>query len=426
MANQLNEFDKLIKESMENYEAPYDHSHWEELEDELNVSAPGITSYFGAVTTGMVLTSVVFIGMLLFNSIYFSGTESEKLPEADQITGIDQSGGSDKGFLNDATEDSVQNPIISEGDSQLEPELTEVEKTNSLSENQNSNSKKNINTKELSSLSSPENDKDSESTVEALSNKNSEIEVSDDESSPKMRTGCTGMTIDFNASEEYGKDAHFLWNFGDGYFSNEANPSHTFSKEGVFDVSLSVTTPVSGQITSNIVQAMIEVVEAPIANLEFSISSPEVLMISNKSYNAAEIQWKLDGEIVSAKPEVSVSLADNTHHKLSLIAYNEGGCSDTLDATVNSIIAGSEFPKAFETSYRSTFAPGAIIDDGIVTSLKVYEKSTKKLVFEGSGNKGWEGKNPDGTDAKTGQYQWVMVIDKNDAIDIYQGEVQLR
>jgi hypothetical protein len=417
MANQLNEFDKMIKESLEGYEAPYDHSHWEELEEELNVTAPGISTYFGAVTTGLVLTGIVFIGMLFFNSLYFTGTVADNQTDDEKITGISELAENQSGA-------NIETAAVVDKTDSTGPEDTQNAGTDG--ESNFSEDEISFDVSDNKKLSDTDNSGETKSTAEVSEETSSEIEISESDNSPKLRTGCTGMTIDFNASEEYGKDAHFLWNFGDGFFSNEANPSHTFNKEGIFDVSLSVTSPSSGQITSNVVQAMIEVVEAPIANLELDIESPEVVKLGNKSYNATEIQWKLDGEIVSAKPEINVSLADNTHYQLSLIAYNEGGCSDTLQAEVNSVIAGNEFPKAYETSYGTSFAPGAIIDDGTVTSIKIFEKSSGNLMFEGSGSKGWEGTDLNGANATPGKYQWVMMVNKSDAIDIYHGEIQLR
>jgi len=424
MANQLNEFDKMIKESLEGYEAPYDHTHWEELEEELNTAAPGITSYFGAVTTGLVLTSVVFMGMLFFNSVYFDGSADEEIILISEASGLVNSSENEPELHDQSTDSSSKSFDLDDLESQDSESPTDSD--NNASNEINSDNDK-AGSVEVSGLENASEElAGSSSKLEKTTGNSAKIEISEIDNSPKVRTGCTGMTIDFNAAEEYGKNAHFLWNFGDGYFSNEANPSHTFNKEGVFDVSLSVTSPSSGQITSNVVQAMIEIVEAPIANLEFNIESPKVVKLGNKSYNATEIQWKLEDDIVSAKPEISFSLVDNTHYQLALIAYNDGGCSDTLQAVVNSVVAGNEFPKAYETSYGTSFAPGAIIDNGRVTSIKIFEKETGSLVFEGSGSKGWEGTNLNGSDANPGKYDWVMLVDKSDSIDIYHGQIQLR
>jgi hypothetical protein len=121
-----------------------------------------------------------------------------------------------------------------------------------------------------------------------------------------------------------------------------------------------------------------------------------------------------------------MSVADNTNYILQLAAINDGGCVDTLLTKVNSIKAGSEFPRAMDTSYGTVFAPGAILDEGDVTSVKIYNQRSGKLVFEGTGNKGWNGNLPSGTKAETGNYQWIMAVEQDNLVDVYHGDVELR
>ena len=246
------------------------------------------------------------------------------------------------------------------------------------------------------------------------------------ENAPNVKTGCTGLVINFTASEEYGTDAKYLWNFGDGFFSNEPNPSHTFNKEGVFDVSLSVTSKNTGQISSNVVQAMIEVIEAPTANMEVIINSPTDVIIKNDSYNVGELVWNLNSTTILDKNEINISVADNTRQSLVMSVSNEGGCTDTLETIINSIEGGSEFPRVLTSTFGAHFAPGAILNKGDVTSIKIFEKSTGSLVFSGAGNKGWSGTDAQGKPAAVGQYNWVMVVEKLGMIDIYKGNVELR
>src|SRR5690554_8166032 len=68
MANQLDKFDELIKQSFDGFEVPYDPQHWDDLQADLDSATPSLTSYFGAATTGLFATSVVFIAMLFFFS----------------------------------------------------------------------------------------------------------------------------------------------------------------------------------------------------------------------------------------------------------------------------------------------------------------------------------------------------------------------
>lgn len=431
MANQLENFDELLKNAMDGAEAPFNEAHWKELEDELNIVSPSVTGYFSAISTGIVATSLVFALMLFMLS---DGNQHEAISEIEVIEnndgpkGAGQNANSDQAQIaaaennnSDANsldvEGALSNSENSENNDDLEKseiekskdeESYESELTEAVSENTKTNSTK----------GNKGGKKDGETVVA------SSTEVSAEKSN--VRKGCTGLTIAFDASEEYGANARYLWNFGDGFFSNEANPSHTFNKEGVFDVSLSVTSSASGQITSNVVQAMIEIEEAPIANIDLQLSGPNTISFNNKSFNANDVEWNLDGEIYGNGSSISMSVADNTNYSLQLSAINDGGCVDTLITKINSIKAGSEFPRAIDTSYGTPFAPGAILDEGEVTSVKIFSQKSGELVFEGSGNKGWSGNLPSGTKADKGNYRWIMAVEQQNTVDVYHGNLELR
>ncbi len=427
MAKDLDKFDELLKDALDGHEAPFNELHWEELEEELNVVAPGMSNYFSAVTTGLVATSLVFMSMLFLLSDG-NGVNSD---HEDEVIVVAENTGTGSGTVksdetnNAAFESSSDDESTESGTHNSE---IEHESISAVEETDEANASNTFNTAAKSSTKSTENDTADNTEVNSENNSNESVVVASSVKAEKknIRTGCTGLTIDFTAKEEYGNNAKFLWNFGDGYFSTESNPSHTFNKEGTFDVSLSVTSPGSGQITSNVVQAMIEIVEAPIANVDVEINGPTTVSVFNKSYNANDVEWRIDGATEGNGSSVSVSVADNTSYEVHLSALNEGGCVDTLESTIRSIQAGSEFPRAYDTSYGNAFAPGAIIDEGEVQSIKIYSNKTGDLVFEGSGNKGWYGETPQGEKANKGAYKWVMAVVKEDVIDVYHGDLEVR
>jgi len=410
MANQLDKFDELIKQSFDGFEVPYDPQHWDDLQANLDSSTPSLTSYFGAITTGLVATSVVFIAMLFF----FSDAQI-KGPSIANIEDITTS------QMGEATGDSgnvkTDNEKSTSGITEIVVEDSS-ENDNSIAEAVAENSKSEKSEKNLKS-----NRANAESVKTPVKNIKGNTVT---ETTGRVRTGCTGLVINFDASEEYGSDAKYLWNFGDGFFSNEANPSHTFNKEGVFDVSLSVTSKTTGQISSNVVQAMIEVKEAPVANIEVDIEDISSITVKNDSYNANDLKWNLDGVAYLDKNEINLSVADNTRQNLIMSVSNDGGCTDTLETVINSLNAGSEFPRALGASFGASFAPGAIIDSGDVKSIKIFEKSSGKLIFEGAGNKAWNGTNQAGEPADKGSYRWLMAVKKSGSIDIYKGDIELR
>lgn len=406
MANKLNNFDQLIKDSFEGYEAPYNSAHWEALEEDLEIAAPNMVSYFGAVTTGLVAVSVVFLSMLFFFSDATSNGNTkniEKTPIAQNENGTSDSNTLKNEALATTLSDAVDSVDVPATAKTKEPvQKSETPTSNTTANNQSAKSDK------------------------AVSNNQNVTASIEPSSTTKVRKGCTGLIINFDASEQYGEGAKYLWNFGDGYFSNEANPSHTFNKEGVFDVSLSVTSKKTGQISSNVIQAMIEVIEAPVAYLNVTIDNPKQVTLNNDSYNASSLEWIVDGKTVSNKSEINLSIADNTRYRIALNAMNEGGCSDTLTYEINSISAGNEFPKAMDQTSGHSFAPGTIVDNGEIISLKIFNKKTSTLVFDGVGSQGWTGTNILGNPAENGTYRWVMAVKKPGAVDVYKGDIVLR
>ena len=69
---------------------------------------------------------------------------------------------------------------------------------------------------------------------------------------------CEGVEVSFELSG-LDKSLSFLWNFGDGSFSNDPAPRHTFMTPGTYDITLSVRAPSDGVIRTRTIQNMITV-----------------------------------------------------------------------------------------------------------------------------------------------------------------------
>jgi hypothetical protein len=71
-----------------------------------------------------------------------------------------------------------------------------------------------------------------------------------------------GQTVFFNNNSNYGD--RFEWDFGDGFVSNDRNPSHVFTATGAYDVTLTVTNGGSSDkssLTINVLVPTLLVVE---------------------------------------------------------------------------------------------------------------------------------------------------------------------
>jgi len=70
------------------------------------------------------------------------------------------------------------------------------------------------------------------------------VQISNEPPEAVFVPSCSGLTCSFNSSnstDEDGTISSYLWNFGDGTSSTSANPSRTYSSDGVYKVKLTVT-----------------------------------------------------------------------------------------------------------------------------------------------------------------------------------------
>jgi PKD repeat protein len=107
--------------------------------------------------------------------------------------------------------------------------------------------------------------------------KSPESMFSVDDSSPEV-----GQTVFFNNNSHYGD--HYEWDFGDGYISNDRNPSHIFTATGSYEVILTVTSGSSTDESSLIINVLV----------------PTLLVIEVREWTPS-----LDGDLV---PDASVLL----------------------------------------------------------------------------------------------------------------------
>ncbi|MBP7056921.1 PKD domain-containing protein [Candidatus Gracilibacteria bacterium] len=72
--------------------------------------------------------------------------------------------------------------------------------------------------------------------------------------SASVQTGRAPLTVNFKsqAADSDGRIVSYLWNFGDGKTSTEANPTHIYDTEGNFTVNLTVTDDKGGSTTTTL------------------------------------------------------------------------------------------------------------------------------------------------------------------------------
>lgn len=247
--------------------------------------------------------------------------------------------------------------------------------------------------------------------------------------------GCPGTTIDF-AAENLPNEGIYLWNFGDGSFSNKARPTHVFSKAGTFEVMLSHSSVGGSSVKNKPVADRIVIHEIPKATFsflkqEYENSVPSV-HFENRSQGAMSYHWDFgDGNTSTvAHPDHIYKRAGD--HTVVLTVTNAKGCTDRMERTVHvaadyNLLAPSTFSPNGD-GVDDVFIPEALKGLGVRFKLSVHDPRTGQLVYESSdAGRPWNGRiGNKGELCTAGDYVWMVEMKDGEKLGgTYNGTVGL-
>ncbi|MFM7813598.1 MAG: PKD domain-containing protein, partial [Flavobacteriales bacterium] len=235
-----------------------------------------------------------------------------------------------------------------------------------------------------------------------------------------VRSACAGVDIDFQAVNGP-KSGSYLWNFGDGHFSDEINPKHKFAKSGTYDVSLSVTSD-NGQINTTMVNDMITIEDAPNADFTWEFINQDPMLpqvkIIDLSERAQTYHWKSGAQECST-PNCTFLL--NGPQSITLVVANAHGCKNERTKAI-SIHSGESLgaPQNLKIG-KDVFMPKKLKQQGLRFSLAICNSMHEVIFTSTSKNKSWDGKN-----APEGTYTWKAVVEGlSDEPEYYFGTITL-
>ncbi len=144
------------------------------------------------------------------------------------------------------------------------------------------------------------------------------------------QTGCSApLTVDFTASVSPPGSYTYRWDFGDGHTSTAANPSHTYTADGDYDVTLTLT-DVNG-CQEQVSRPNFVLINNPVADfyaLDREVCTHRPVQFINESIGADGYTWTFgDGNSATDENPVHTYAAPGTY-SVSLIARNSAGCDD--------------------------------------------------------------------------------------------------
>jgi PKD repeat protein len=234
--------------------------------------------------------------------------------------------------------------------------------------------------------------------------------------------GCSPLVVQFRNTSLYGET--YIWGFGDGQFSVEKNPVHTYYMPGSYIVKLIVYNAAGESVHNGIItvyqnpSALFEVYPTDVINNE------QIVVFSNNSIHDASSLWLFgDG---------NTSTEENPYHKyesegvynVTLVVVSEDGCVDstTLSTPINVewVEGHIDFPNVFK--WNKTGPTGGFWRKGVYPEMDnvfrpFFENVTEYklqifnrwgvLIFESHDlYKGWDGYFNESDLAVQGVYVW--------------------
>src|SRR5690606_27554214 len=127
----------------------------------------------------------------------------------------------------------------------------------------------------------------------------------------------------------------YLWNFGDGTFSNDKYTHHLYSREGNYHITCEVTS-IHGCIDS--LSTNVTVFYKPKADFHYLPTNLDLennfVHFINNSDNTYHSIWDFGDESMSAETSPFHSFADTGIYVVTLYITTEDGCMDTIYKTL--------------------------------------------------------------------------------------------
>ena len=155
------------------------------------------------------------------------------------------------------------------------------------------------------------------------------------------RNGCLPLVTQFSSAATIsgsGTISSYLWDFGDGHISTEANPSHTYTAAGNYNVSLKVTNSNGCSHTfyqASYITAFAEVNSAFTVADATGCTAPHTAVFQAQSTGNGPLtySWNFGDGGTSTLTNPSHTYTSTGVYNVTLVTTSADGCKDTLVKT---------------------------------------------------------------------------------------------
>lgn len=422
----MDKFEKIIKESVEGFEAPYDAQAWANVSAQLGKKGGGMKWIIGSAAAVALITGTVYMMQddtvapvdkaLTENTVQPSeevNTNPVVSNPVDLNEGVTEgvSENNEDGSTSDGVETAVTHSSGSTTSGQnlidygTRPNGTDVNPTT---------------TPTVTTTTSTTASNDPE--VIALVKTNPRFVASNN-------VACMNTEFIFTP-EEMNQNVNFVWEFGDGSFSNSKIASHTYTRSGTFNVTLSLKDAKTNKTLS---KSAVEVVVNPVPAVNFAWEQSNNLIPTinfiNLTEDADKFAWDIKGVKTSTDTQIDYTFRKKGTYIVELSAGNEFGCTNTIQKPIEvksdyNLLAPTAFTPNGDNK-NDYFIPEALRIMDVDFTMVVFDKSGKVMYQTTDVNMPWDGNNAtDNSIAEDGAYVWkVQFKNTNGELEMYEGQV---
>ena len=425
----MDKFEKLIKDSVQGYEAPYNPDAWKSLNKKLGPSKGGIAKW--------IIGSAAVIGLI---AVAYNFTKTDVTIENKQQNNIIAKDNSTT--TTTQTTDKVQNSVESINDkntNQTDNPITTNENYTEINATEHSNQEVN-NTVENNNFeveAQPNVDFEDELVEMTTNNTSTTIETNN---KPNFKAGiiakttkhCLGESFTFTPTVPKQK-VIYEWDLGDGNIKYGGVINHNYTSAGTYTVQLTLKDKKTKAIVKKSESIDVTVLSVPQSTFVYEESNGIVPQTNfrNETKQVSSVQWEIVGLYSSNRPEFNYSFKHKGDYVVNLTTTAENGCSSTATKVITiekdyNLLA----PTAFSPNgdfLNDEFIPKALPLLNLPFTMTIYDRQGKMVYQTTDANQPWDGLyTQDGIPAPNGVYIWVVQLtNENGEVEMYQDQVTI-
>lgn len=234
---------------------------------------------------------------------------------------------------------------------------------------------------------------------------------------PSTYNGCIPANIFFdNLSTPIDSTYTFEWDFGDGTVDSVLSPTHLFEEEGVYSISVKITSPI-GCEAEDAFPNWIRVLPSPTALFSYSpeevIGLDAIIQFTNESLDADRWFWNFDSLATTRELDPSYTFQDTGRHVVYLRVVHASGCVDTISKVIDVVPEITFYmPNAFtpnEDTQNDIFLGKGVLAGISDFKMTIWNRWGEQVFESADPVIGWNGrKNNSGQASPPGVYVYVV------------------